>query len=501
MFFFFLVVFVLLARSSSGGAFISPPTLSKSRSISTRTTNSLPTAGMGHDEPHSTVDEENLRSRLAFPELADGRVDRLFSNIGYSKEMDKFGEDEECLLPNQFKHNPTDVMSSIALIGGTAVGAGILALPAKTIEPGLVPSTLLLLALWAIMASTGLLIAEVNINCICRQGDPGLGLLSLTRASLGNGGAAAAGLVYAFLHYALLTAYIAQGGGLISGFIAADGDSLVGPALFASVIGGGMAFSSDENISRANNILVAIILASFAVLSGLGVSSIHLENLQRANWSALPEGIPIMLVALVFHNVVPVVVTQLEGDRERIRMAILYGSAIPLAMFLLWNVVILGSIDEATFSADLHAGVFDPVQALIVAAGKGGSDSLMIGYIIAVFSLAAITTSFIGFVLGLLDFFTDAFGMSPGSEVAPLYALTLFPPLAVACTNPDVFFQALDVAGTWGISSLFVLLPPVLAWRQRYIDKEPLATLPLLPGGRASLLALGGFAVAVILLG
>lgn len=77
----------------------------------------------------------------------------------------------------------------------------------------------------------------------------------------------------------------------------------------------------------------------------------------------------------------------------------------------------------------------------------------------------------------------------------------LLPPLAVAVTDPDVFFTALDNAGTFGISLLCGVLPAAMAWRQRYTeasaggeggDEEEgtlatLATLPLVPGGKATL--------------
>lgn len=95
----------------------------------------------------------------------------------------------------------------------------------------------------------------------------------------------------------------------------------------------------------------------------------------------------------------------------------------------------------------------------------------------------------------------------------PLYGAILLPPLAIAVTDPDIFFAALDTAGTFGISLLCGVLPAAMAWSQRYRDAErsknrstqisanlsenvsevdelgelSLATLPLVPGGKATL--------------
>ena len=62
---------------------------------------------------------------------------------------------------------PGTVIGSAALVAGTTVGAGILALPAKTLAAGLAPTATLLIGGWIFMAATGLLIAEVDLNTAC----------------------------------------------------------------------------------------------------------------------------------------------------------------------------------------------------------------------------------------------------------------------------------------------------------------------------------------------
>ncbi len=84
-------------------------------------------------------------------------------------------------------------------------------------------------------------------------------------------------------------------------------------------------------------------LQGLVVLAGGGL---HVEALAKADWAALPDALPVMMLAFVYQNVMPVVVTKLEGDVPRIRAAICLGVAIPLLMFLSWEAAILGSLPE-----------------------------------------------------------------------------------------------------------------------------------------------------------
>ena len=81
---------------------------------------------------------------------------------------------------------------------------------------------------------------------------------------------------------------------------------------------------------------------------------------------------------------------------------------------------------------------------------------------------------------------------------AALYALVLLPPVLVASSDPSLFFAALDNAGTFGILTLFGILPPAMAWQQRYGPEAAPAAEPAVPGGRATLALMIGAASAVI---
>eukprot|EP00303_Exanthemachrysis_gayraliae_P002006 CAMPEP_0206017124 /NCGR_PEP_ID=MMETSP1464-20131121/24317_1 /ASSEMBLY_ACC=CAM_ASM_001124 /TAXON_ID=119497 /ORGANISM="Exanthemachrysis gayraliae, Strain RCC1523" /LENGTH=483 /DNA_ID=CAMNT_0053390955 /DNA_START=23 /DNA_END=1474 /DNA_ORIENTATION=+ len=414
---------------------------------------------------------------------------------------------------------PPSVFGASALIAGTTVGAGILALPVTTLPVGFVPSTAALLLSWVFMCVSGLLIAEVTVNTICALQRPGLGLLATSEQVLGRAGSRVAGGAYVFIHYALLVAYCAQGGanavsllgdlpGVGGAVEALAGERQVfGPALFSLLLGGLIGLGDASFLENVNSAFVVLVVASFAGLLAVGIPSVDPSFLlAQADWPRSFEALPICILALVYHNVVPIVCTQLRGDMGKIRTAVVAGSAVPLAMFIAWNACVLGNVDP---SAAAGGAQIDPMAVLAARADSAGASwtSAALGSLVPVFSEAAIVTSFFGFVYGLYDFLTDALGVRPGdkSKDALIYPLILAPPLVVVAVNPDIFLNALDTAGTFGVTTLFGLLPAAMAWRQRAAgeagDGKKLAVPPVVPGGQVTLSIMALISLVIIVEG
>lgn len=334
---------------------------------------------------------------------------------------------------------------------------------------------------WLYSVVTGLLIAEVNLNTMCELGSGGVSLTSMAERTLGKFGTRVSSAAYLFLHYALLVAYISRGGSILSEWLHIP--SWIGGLSFGLSLGGLCYGANTKTLNNANSILVACVIASFIGLLGVGSGSIQIENLARADWGAVPASFSILSLAFVYQNIVPVITSDLEGDIGKVRSAILLGTVIPLVMFLAWNATILGS---TTHFAD---GV-DPVEALRMSVPIASP-------LIKSFSIFALATSYIGFVLGLTDFISDAMKLPSGRQPVP-YMMVLAPSLGLAFTFPDIFFKALDYAGTYGVLVLFGVLPAMMAWSERYGGTTVTST-QIVQGGRLSLICIGGLAGAVIL--
>ncbi len=416
------------------------------------------------------------------------QVTRLFSHLEFDG--------------NKLNHQPGSVLGSTALIAGTTVGAGILALPAVTLPSGIVPSTSGLIAVWLYALVSGLLVAEVTLNTMRTQGHPSIGFLGVVEKILGKLGARIAGGAYLFMHYALLVAYITEGGEILGAAAAKIWGmqilpTWVGTMAFTLLFGGIMYLGREKFIEKLNSAFVGIVIISFLGLLFLGGRHIQSAQLLFQNWSALGSAISVMSVALFFQNVVPLIVTQLEGDARKIRQSIFIGSVIPLIMFLAWNTVILGSVSpDMLHSTSDDTSVFDPLQIL-----RGGSAGQWLGVLVSIFSEFAIVTSFIGFVYGLLDLFKDIFLPAQWqlSSRLPLYSLVLFPPMTLGTLNPSIFFTALDYTGTFSISVLGGIIPALMSWKQRQEQENSDSTNQILvPGGKVTLIAIVGVALAMM---
>lgn len=112
------------------------------------------------------------------------------------------------LDPATLRHAPGSVLGSALLVAGTATGAGMLALPSVTAPSGFVASSGALLGCWAYSIATGLLIAEVAINRMAREGAGagGASLVAMARRALGGVGGGAAAVTLGGLQYTLLVA-------------------------------------------------------------------------------------------------------------------------------------------------------------------------------------------------------------------------------------------------------------------------------------------------------
>nr|XP_029120473.1 uncharacterized protein LOC105045318 isoform X4 [Elaeis guineensis] len=322
---------------------------------------------------------------------------------------------------------------------------------------------------------------------MCELGSGGVSLVSMAMRTLGKIGVQIACVSYIFIHYALLVAYVARSSEILTNSF---GIPLWESAtLFSLVFGGICYFGSQQVIGAINGCLVFGIIVSFASLVGVASRDLQWHYLLQAHVEAIPQSIPIIALAFVYQNVVPVLCTNLEGNLSKVRTAIVLGTAVPLVLFLIWDAVILGTIPNLSASSSY---VSDPLELL-------RSNNGIIGPIVEAFSFLAIATSYIGFVLGLSDFVSDLLKL-PSGQTKPLpYLLTLLPPLVLSLLDPEIFFKALDFAGTYGVLVLFGVIPAAMSWSERYSDGSQSPRLPpLVPGGKLTLSIVLGGALVVI---
>ena len=95
------------------------------------------------------------------------------------------------------------------LIAGSCIGAGMLALPIATGLAGFIPSVFSFLIAWGFMTLTGLLLVEVQSTFKER-----VNIGSMAERAMGPAGRIISWVLYLFLFYSLLIAYISGSGSL-----------------------------------------------------------------------------------------------------------------------------------------------------------------------------------------------------------------------------------------------------------------------------------------------
>jgi len=389
--------------------------------------------------------------------------------------------------------NPGSVLGAVALIAGSTVGAGALALPETVSPAGVLPSSFVLFGCGALLACEALLLAEVNVAMMRERDEYRLmhgrghspvviSLSEMAGRTLGKEGASATAATYLFLSTALLTAYVSKSGMIIADIFAEGLHETIDPRIasvaFAIAMGGALAKGGVRLADAMNQALTSVLLTSFCALIVGGARRAEWSAVDFAgNWNNAPECVPVVFLALVYHDLIPVICSYLSGDSKKIRKAVVLGSAAPLLMFLAWDAVALG----ARAANGGEGG--DPLAAL-----AAGDDAAAL--IVGGFSFCAIATSFIGTSIGVSEFVRPKLErwaeekttrnesksetrrrLERDSEKnvarASSYVLILAGPVAIAVTNPDVFLPATNFAGAYGMTAMFGILPPVMAFKMR----------------------------------
>ncbi|CAM8884602.1 unnamed protein product [Rhodiola kirilowii] len=451
-------------------------------------------------------------------------------------ETDQRRQDDE------IKPEKKNFWASVSLIVGTAVGPGMLGLPALTIKSGPIPSTVAIFISWVYVISSIVLVAELSFAAMEEDGVEEVSFTGLATKALGSEFGAVVAVIYASLSFALVVACVSGIGLIVSQCVPGmNMNSLISNSLFPVLVGSLIWFFPFNAIDSANRFLCFVMLCSITalVLIGSSVARINvLTSFRKLTWapSAILPAIPVTVLTLGFHVITPFVCRTAGSTVYEARKAILIGGSVPLVMVLLWNVIVLGLAGTSAASS-----VRDPISLLLsvnpsaVAAVQGFAFSALatslIGYAVSfpqqildtfklmigisnptnISSQIPSTNGRVGFArfsvgsqvhAGQVTFLQPS-GTSPKSkntisDFSPSKMIVLPVVLAfsvfIASCFPSTFSKAINFAGVYANSFLFGILPPVMAYIFRSRNK---VRSVILPGGNYTLLL--HFTIAVIL--
>ena len=394
------------------------------------------------------------------------------------------------------------------LIAGTAIGAGMLALPLASAKLGFVPSIGLLGFMCVGMMLSALLTTEV----IFRFGQAAT-IPLISERVFGPIGKVISTTALCLLFYALLAAYISSGSTTLSQItIHSLGDmwkkvpyfqwQIAFTFLFALVT-----FTKTKGTDLVNRVLFFLKMIFFVLLINqlfLIINSDFLFEARPLSFdlnSPFILAIPVFFTSFGFHGSIPPIIRYIGPHPRHIRSAFIFGSLLPLLIYVIWEACSLGTISyDGAGGFMSFLGQPNELGHFITALSEVSHEQSM-QFEAKFFTFLAIATSFIGVAIGLYDFLKEWLltKRQSGSHINALF-MTFILPLGIALSAPDIFVKALAFAAIC-LSILGVVMPALLAIKMRkthpFVKEYP--SFHLLGGNGLVylILAFGVFVIAV----
>lgn len=353
------------------------------------------------------------------------------------------------------------LIGSSLIISGTALGAGMLAIPMVLAQFGLLWGTALMLFIFIGTTYAALLLLEASINV-----GGGLGMNTIARKSLGKGGQLVTnGLLYALL-ICLLMAYILGAGDLLNKLLQSIGLdlSLVHSQVAFTLIAGVIVASGTAVIDKINRALFAIMLFMLLLTLVFLVPGISLDNMTQVSNSnplELIQTSAIIFTSFGFMVVIPSLVSyNHEATPKQLRNMVILGSSIPLVCYLVWLYAVVGNLTPEQIT---H---FSNVSELI---SVFSAEHPFINLVLSSFTGLALLTSFLGVAMALFTQNEDTFKQNK----AVTYVISFILPLVGAIFAADQFLAVLSYAGIILVFlAVFIPLAMVIKLRQTDIHAK-----------------------------
>ena len=356
---------------------------------------------------------------------------------------------------------PARTLGGILIIGGTAIGAGMLALPVSTAASGFYPSIFSFFLIYLFSMATGLLFLE-----LCLRMPKNTNIISMARHYLGPVGQFFAWGLYLMLFYCLMVAYMDGGAGVIiflsSGMIPRALSMLIFALIFGSFL-----FIGTSVVDGVNRLLVTGLIVAFVLFAISGFSEVKPSHFTSFNWKQSWMALPIIFTSFSYQGTLPSLMEYLHRNKRAMQYSIIIGVSLPFAIYILWQLLVMGIVPVQgehglLMAAHLGQTSIEPLRYFI-----GQSSIAIFG---EVFGFCALGSSLLGVSLGFMDFLSDGLKVEKkGKGRVVLCVLIFLPAMLITLYNPGVFLLTLRYAGGIGCAILLGLYPALMVWRARYV--------------------------------
>ena len=361
------------------------------------------------------------------------------------------------------------LLNATLLISGTAIGAGLIALPLTAVNLGMTVTTIII----ALMIFIAYQSSKMTIDLI-EHHKKSASIVEISKSVAGQKGFTISLLSFYTLSFSLLTVYFAGSADSLAAFINIDTNFLIPicALLLFAILG-----LETHQFSKFNSGLVVILMIAIFISMikvHVGISEYH--NVSTSKFSEIIAFLPIIFTSFGVQNICPNVYEYLEGDRKKINRAFFFGILIPALVYIAWISCVFQNI------LSTEADFFQKLQNHQISAGElikflcESSKSPYMETFFKVLSLFAIATSAIGIGLGLLKSIRES--VSKSSKIAR--AIICVTPALFAILIPNAFINILSFGGM--IATVFVIFMPYYLLKKKKICNNFCYTICLIFG-------------------
>ena len=349
-------------------------------------------------------------------------------------------------------------ITSVLLVAGTCIGAGMIALPLALAKLGIIPSLVVMLSAWFLTYYPSLVSVELNL-----QSEHGLSLGLLGRKFSGKKAEMLGEISVKLLSYALLSAYIYGGASIIQKLISNTWTFAVTETVLSGAIIV-LLLLPIKIISKVNNMAFIGFIGLFLLLI---VKIVTCIDPAITPWKVSPNLSNVASIAtIVFTSFGYQVIFHTLRDYcgrnvKMLKRAFFYGSIIPMVIYMIWTCGVLAVIYKAdkefySLIVDGNVEVGDLVKALSEIFRFSGLQ-IVIWWV----SIFTILTSIIGVGLGLIESYHLSLRKKLKYSKLVSAIVTIVPSYIIATIVPNAFIKTLGMAGSI-LVVIAIILPTYL---------------------------------------
>lgn len=323
--------------------------------------------------------------------------------------------------------------AALAVLVGTAIGAGYLGMPYVMAKSGFIPGIV-----WLIFVAIFMLFIQLYLGETSLRTKGNHQLTGYCEKYLGKPGKLLMFLSMVFGIYSALAAYLlAEGKSLSYVIIGNESYTLIFSILFWLGMSG-LTYIGLRALKKYEKIGMLLVLITIVAITLFFSSSIRVENLNyvNSNYLFLPFGL--ILFSFLAFSAMPEVERVLLGQEKLMKRVVIWGIAIPLVVYIIFTLILVGNFG----------------------AGVPEIATLALGRFFSVLGILTMFTAFFTLTIAIRDMFRFDFnlGRFKGWLLAIFVPLILF--LLIYFYNLASFVQILGVSGiiSGGLAGILILL-------------------------------------------